>query len=83
MSTCNAQVHSNDIFSTNETLLFIFGPFFQNIAASVQYSGQLRQGHQYKNGQGGGYTKTHIVKAGQTMNNNCHVKSSSYIDVNY
>ena len=46
------------------------------LAAAVQkYSGQLRQGHQYKNCEVElrGHTKTHIVKAGQTMNNNFHV----------
>ena len=38
-------------------------------------SGQLRQEHQYKKVKVElrGHTKTHIVKAGQTMNNICHV----------
>ena len=35
MSARNAQVHSDDVISTNETPVLIFGPFFQNIAASV------------------------------------------------
>ena len=36
MSARNAQVHFNDVFSTNEKPFFIFGPFFQKLAASVQ-----------------------------------------------
>ena len=36
MSARNTQVHSNDVFSTNETPFLIFGPFFQKLAASVQ-----------------------------------------------
>ena len=36
MSARNAQVHSNDVFSTNETPFLIFWPFFQKLAASVQ-----------------------------------------------
>ena len=31
MSARNAQVHSNDVFSTNETPFLIFGPFFQTL----------------------------------------------------
>ena len=47
MSAHNAQVHSNDVFSTNEMPFLIFEPFFQKLADSTFKVSEIERKHTY------------------------------------